>query len=343
MMKKILVLILCVLVYSALFAQSNEDKKTVFQLSFVPPLSTNGAYSYQYTNTVSLNLLVGVSRNEEAFTWGGISNIILNDAKGFQMAGLSNYVGNDGQGVQSAGLANVNKNKFSGFQMAGLANTASEMTGFQFAGLVNIAKEVNGLQIAGLVNIAKEVNGIQFAGLVNIADKSDCPIGLINIIKNGEMGVAVTYDALGSTIATFRSGGRYTYGIIGVGYNHKTENSSLVAEGGFGAHIPVTSWFRINNELKASTIGNDSDEPVLNTGYSLIPSFSPLMQSKNPLPLHRVQERIELFGGVGINYMMTKDVSNSKIFPNHSLWKKAESTKLQQLYIGYQFGIQYIF
>ena len=58
MMKKILVLILCVLVYSALFAQSNKDKKTVFQLSFVPPLSTNGAYSHQYTNTVSLNLLV---------------------------------------------------------------------------------------------------------------------------------------------------------------------------------------------------------------------------------------------------------------------------------------------
>ena len=128
MMKKILVLILCVLVYSALFAQSNKDKKTVFQLSFVPPLSTNGAYSHQYTNTVSLNLLVGISRNEEAFTWGGISNIILNDAKGFQMAGLSNYVGNDGQGVQSAGLANINKNKFSGFQIAGLANTASEMT-----------------------------------------------------------------------------------------------------------------------------------------------------------------------------------------------------------------------
>lgn len=315
MMKKILVLILCVLVYSALFAQSNEDKRTVFQLSFVPPLSTNGAYSHQYTNTVSLNLLVGISKNEEAFTWGGISNIILNDAKGFQMAGLSNYVGNNGQGVQSAGLANINKNKFSGFQMAGLANTASEMTGFQFA---------------GLVNIAKEVNGVQFAGLVNIADKSDYPIGLINIIKNGEMGVAVTYDVLGSTVATFRSGGRYTYGIIGIGYNHKTENNSLVAEGGFGAHIPITSWFRINNELKASTIGNDSDEPVFNGGYSLIPSF-------------RIGKHIELFGGVGINYMMTKDVSNSKIFPNHSLWKRTESTKLQQLYIGYQFGIQYIF
>ena len=71
-----------------------------------------------------------------------------------------------------------------------------------------------------------------------------------------------------------------------------------MAEGGFGAHIPVTSWFRINNELKASTIGNDSDEPVLNTGYSLIPSF-------------RIGKHIELFGGVGINYMMTKDVKQT--------------------------------
>ncbi len=104
------------------------------------------------------------------------------------MAGLSNYVGNDGQGVQSA-LANINKNKFSGFQMAGLAKYSFCNDRVQFAGLVNIAKEVNGLQVAGLVNIAKEVNGVQFAGLVNIADKSDCPIGLINIIKNGEMGL----------------------------------------------------------------------------------------------------------------------------------------------------------
>ena len=74
----------------------------------------------------------------------------------------------------------------------------------------------------------------------------------------------------------------------------------------------------------------DGCVPVLNTGYSLIPSF-------------RIGKHIELFGGVGINYMMTKDVSNSKIFPNHSLWKKTGSTKLQQLYIGYQFGVQYIF
>lgn len=327
---RFIVLMLCILTYGTLSAQTNDEKKTTFQLSFVPPLSTNGADASQYTNTVSLNLLIGISKNEEAIALAGLSNIILNDAQGLQMAGLGNYVGKDGKGLQSAGLLNVSRNKFSGMQMAGLTNITSDMKGFQFAGLANVAKEVNGFQMAGLVNVAKNVRGIQFAGLINIAENSDCPIGLINIIKNGEMGVAITYDALGSTVASFRSGGKYTYGIVGVGYNHETENNSMVAEGGFGAHIPITSWFRINNELKCSTIGNDSDEPVLNAGYSVIPAF-------------RIGKNVELFAGVGINYMETKDLSNHKIFPNHSLWKKTNSTKMQQLYIGYQFGIQYIF
>lgn len=344
-MKKVLALLLLLAAYSTLSAQTNAEKKTTFQVSFFPPLSTNGMYSHQYTNTVSINLLAGISENEEAFTWGGLANIILNDAKGFQMAGLANYVGNDGQGFQNAGLANINKKRFSGFQMAGLANTATEMngfqfsglmnkaedvSGFQFAGLINIAKDVHGVQLGGLINIAKNVRGVQFAGLINIAENSDCPIGLINIIKNGEKGIAVTYDAIGYTVVSFRSGGKYTYGILGVGYNHKSSNNSLVTEAGLGAHIPVTSWFRINNELKFTSIGNNTDEPVLNAGYSLLPAF-------------RIGKHIELFAGAGINYMGTKDMNNYKMFPNHSLWKKSGSTSLQQLYVGYQFGIQYIF
>lgn len=329
-MKKILTLLLCVLTYSTLSAQTSTEKRTTFQLTFFPPLSTNGMYSHQYTNTISINLLAGISQNEEAFTWGGLANVVLNDAKGFQMAGLANYIGNDGQGFQNAGLANINKNRFSGFQMAGLVNTASEMKGFQFSGLANIASDVNGVQFAGLINIAKDVHGVQFAGLINIAENSDCPIGLINIIKNGEKGIAVTYDAIGSTVVSFRSGGKYTYGILGVGYNHKSSNNSLVTEGGLGAHIPVTPWFRINNELKATSIGNNTDEPVFNAGYSLLPAF-------------RIGKHVELFAGAGINYMDTKDMNNLKMFPNHSLWKKSGSSRMQQLYIGYQFGLQYIF
>lgn len=344
-MKKVLALLLWLAAYSTLSAQTNAEKKTTFQLSFFPPLSTNGMYSHQYTNTFSINLLAGISENEEAFTFGGLANIILNDAKGFQMAGLANYVGNDGQGFQNAGLANINMKRFSGFQMAGLANIATEMnglqfsglmnkaedaSGFQFAGLMNKAEDASGVQFAGLINIAKNVRGVQFAGLINIAENSDCPIGLINIIKNGEKGIAVTYDAIGTTVVSFRSGGKYTYGILGAGYNHKSSNNSLVTEGGFGAHIPVASWFRINNELKFTSIGNNTEEPVFNAGYSLLPAF-------------RIGKHIELFAGAGINYMDTKDINNHEMFPNHSLWKKSDSKRLQQLYIGYQFGLQYIF
>lgn len=298
-MKKILVVMLCLCAHTV-FAQTQDSKKSPFQLSFVSPLGTNGLQSSQYTNTVSLNLLAGISKNEEAFTLGGLSNIILNDAKGVQIAGLSNYVGNEGRGFQLAGLVNVNKGGFSGFQLA------------------------------GLVNIAKDVEGVQLAGLINIAENSDCPIGLINIIKNGEMGIAVTYDGIGNVVASFRSGGKYTYGILGVGYNHKIDRTRLVTEAGLGAHIPVVKWFRINNEIKFSTIGCDSSKPVVNVGYYLLPAF-------------KLGNHFELFGGVSINYMESKNMNTENVFPNHSLWKSYSSTRLQQCYIGYQAGVQYIF
>lgn len=359
-MKKALLMSVCCFVACGLaFSQTDEIKKTAFQLSFVTPLGSNGLHSSEYTNITSFNILAGVSKNEEAFTFGGLSNIILNDAVGIQFAGLSNYVGNMGKGFQFAGLTNVNKNNFNGFQFAGLINTAGETKGFQFAGLSNIAGDVDGFQFAGLINKAKKVNvqfaglvntagdvsgfqfaglinraknvdGVQFAGLINIAENSDCPIGLINIIKNGEKSIALTYDATGSTVVSFRSGGKYTYGIIGLGYNHKVNENSFVTEAGFGVHIPCLSWLRINNEIKMTSIGSTSDEPVFNSGYSLLPAF-------------KIGKHYEVFGGVSINYMTTDNIENREIFPKRSLWKKNNSDRLQQVYVGYQVGVQYIF
>lgn len=390
MKKGLLAILFCMVTYGTAFSKTDESKKSAFQLSFITPLGTNGLHSSQYTNKASFNILVGTSKNEEAFTFGGLSNIIMNNAKGFQLAGLSNYVGNEGQGGQFAGLVNVNKNSFKGFQVAGLVNTAGNMNGFQLggltnvskdtrglqlaglvntagnmdgfqlggltnvskdtrgfqlaglvnssgnvdgfqlAGLTNVAKDVRGFQFAGLINIAKNVKGVQFAGLVNIAENSDCPIGLVNIIKNGEMGIALTYDGIGNAMVSFRSGGKYTYGILGIGYNHKAKDNSLVTEGGFGAHIPVVSWFRINNEIKVSSIGSNADTPILNAGYSLIPAF-------------KIGNHCELFAGASINYMKTWDLNNSNLFPKHSLWEKSSFSTLEQIYIGYLVGVQYLF
>lgn len=351
---------LCIMTSIFVFAQADESRKSAFQLSFFPPVSTNGLHASQYTNGASFNILVGISRNEKAFTFGTVSNIILNDASGFQFAGLNNYVANKGRGFQFAGLTNMNGGGFKGMQFAGLFNTAGETKGMQFAGLaniaegtdgvqfaglvnvaeniegaqfaglVNISRDIEGAQFAGLVNVAKEVDGAQFAILVNIAESSDWPFALVNIIKEGEKGLGVTYDMLGNVMLSFRSGGKYSYGILGVGYNHRTGGGGLVTEAGFGIHIPCVSWFRIKNEFKASSIGADTSNPAFNGGYYLLPAF-------------KIGNHCEIFGGANISYMTSLTSTNEGLFPSGSLWKRNNGSRLHQVYIGYQVGVQYLF
>lgn len=371
-------------------AQTDDDKQSAFHFSFIPPLSTHGTFAGEYTNQVSFNLLAGISKNEKAFTFGGLANIIYETANGFQFAGLCNYVGNKGHGMMFSGLINLVGNDYSGFlfsglmngtkqmkgiqfgglgniatdmkgfqfaglgniacgvsgfqfgglgniakqtkgfQFGGLGNIADEMKGFQFAGLGNIAGDVDGFQFGGLFNKAKKVSGVQFAGLFNIAESSDYPIALLNIIKEGEYALGVSYNDLGSTMLTLRSGGRVTYGILGIGYNHKTNDDGISIEGGFGVHLNITKWLRINNEIKGGSTNSFSSKSTFYTNYALMPAF-------------RVNPHFEIFGGPSLNYLNSDDPGNKDIFPNYSFWKKYSDSGLQQFYIGYQFGIQYIF
>ena len=301
-----------------------KGKSSYIQLSLVPPLSTNGFRSYQYSNHISINFLAGLSQNESGFALGGLANLVRGQSKGFMLAGLVNHVGNGGRGALFSGGMNIVYHSYSGWM---------------FAGLTNVAQDVDGFQFAGLLNKAKDVNGVQLAGLINVAENSDCPIGLINIIKNGEMGVAITYDEMGSALLSFRSGGKYTYGIVGMGYNHKTHGRSYAAQVGYGVHIPCTSWLRVNNELKVSCFGYSNDpliihddhlkNTVIHVGYSLLPAF-------------RLHSRVELFGGPSINYV-DAGWKNKETLPSHSLWDSSGSGRFRQIHLGFQAGVQYAF
>lgn len=314
-MKKIQSVFIILLTVFHLSAQMNQGKYVPFHFSFIPPLSSNGINASQYTNGASFSILAGMSANERNFTFASISNVIANEARGLQFAGISNYIGKQGQGVAFAGITNIAKGTYKGVQ---------------FAGLLNTSKDITGLQFAGLLNIAGKVRGVQFAGLLNIAEESDCPIGLVNIVKRGEMGIALTYDILGNGIVSFRSGGKYTYGIIGFGYNHKLSgDNKTVAEAGYGVHIPCYSWFQINNEFKVTSTAT-SDKPFLNASYSLLPSF-------------KIKKHYNIFGGASLNYSTTTEMDNQTLFPQNNLWKKQTDSRLQQLFIGYLVGIQYIF
>ena len=375
-MKKILLFAVCLLLSLNVFSQEKNFRPV--QINFGFPLSTtNVKKAKEYTNAFSINLLVGISKNEKSLALAGISNVIVNNATGLQIASVSNYIGNAGYGIAIAGVTNINKGSYNGIQasgvynysgsgygiavagvanmskgsyngiqvsgvynysgsgngiaVAGVANMSKgSYIGLQLSGVTNIAGDVKGLQFAGVMNIAKKVKGVQFATILNIAEESDFPIAFVNIIKNGKMGVALSYDMLNNTMLSFRSGGKYTYGILGVGYNNLVnDGSKIVAEAGYGIHVPITDWIEINNEFKAVSVGFSNDKICYNFSYLLAPSFTFL-------------NHYNVFGGASFNYLNTNYVNSNVLMPKNYFWSK-DGNYNQRMYIGYQIGLQYVF
>ena len=392
--KATIILLLANMLVATIFAQVEEEKKSAFQLSFVPPLSTQGTEAPKYTNAFSFNILAGVSKNVTSFSLSSLGMYVVNDLKGVHISGLATIARNNGGGImissllnrtkdfqgfqlsgllnmanktegfQISGLGNIAKADMEGFQLSGLINTAKhvdgsqmgglmnislDVEGFQISSLVNTAKNVEGFQLSGFINVAKDVNGFQIAGLMNIADNNEYPLGLINIIKNnGEMSLGVSYDEIGSTVLSFRSGGRILYGIVGIGFNHKFDND-MVVEAGLGWHIPVSSRFRVNCELMNDHFitmgerttsyydGGGSEKVVVNKGIEASHSRLSIMPAFKLLP------KWEIFAGPSFNYLESDNIGNESVFPNNSLWKKYTDNKLQQLYFGFSVGTHFIF
>ena len=388
---------------------SQEDKFRPVQINFGFPLSTiNMKEAKSYTNAFSINLLVGISKNERSLSLSCLSNIVANDATGLQIAGISNHIGNKGYGIAVAGIANtagfyngiqiggisnftkdsniglqiggianysgsakslmlggianITKDSNIGSQIGGIVNYSGSTKGLMLGGIANITKDSNigsqiggivnysgsakglmlggisnisgdfvGLQFAGIMNVAKNVKGVQFASIINIADDSDFPIAFINIIKNGKMGVSLSYDILNNTVLSFRSGGKYTYGILGVGYNAKVnDGSKIMAEAGYGIHIPVNHLFEINNEFKATSVGFSNDKTCYNFAYLLAPSVT-------------FWNHYNIFGGVSFNYLNSNYEDSNDLLPKKYLWSKDTNDNAQRMYIGYQIGLQYVF
>ena len=375
-MKKIIILIISLLLFLNVFSQ--EDKFRPVQINFGFPLSTiNMKEAKSYTNAFSINLLVGISKNERSLSLSCLSNIVANDATGLQIAGISNHIGNKGYGIAVAGIANTagfyngiqiggisnfTKDSNIGLQIGGIANYSGSTKGLMLGGIANITKDSNiglqiggivnysgsakglmlggisnisgdftGFQFAGVMNVAKNVKGVQFASIINIADDSDFPIAFINIIKNGKMGVSLSYDILNNTVLSFRSGGKYTYGILGVGYNAKVnDGSKIVAEAGYGIHIPVNHLFEINNEFKATSVGFSNEKTCYNFAYLLAPSVT-------------FWNHYNIFGGVSFNYLNSNYEDSNDLLPKKYLWSKDTNDNAQRMYIGYQIGLQYVF
>lgn len=151
-------------------AQSyGNAREATIQLTFIPPLGTNGTQAGQTINKISLNVLGGYALGLKGAEFGAIVNVNKEFVEGFQFAGITNYTHGTVNGFQFAGINNFNLGEAQAFQFAGIVNTSMSATrGVQGAGIVNFAWGQSSLiQAAGIVNVGENIFGAQLSGIGN--------------------------------------------------------------------------------------------------------------------------------------------------------------------------------
>lgn len=259
---------------------------------------------------------------------------------GAQAAGFANISTRSVTGAQAAGFVNVAKNvplQAGGFmnladtgkaQMAGFINVARKINGAQVSGYINIADEVRGAQVAGFINVARKVKGVQVSGLINIADSCDYPIGIINIIRHGEKALGVMVEETGTTFVTFRSGGKYLYGIYGIGYNGSNYRTIFASQAGLGAHLPLSKTIRLNAEATTTSLTNFNGSYDMQSGLKFFPSV-------------RIWN-LELFAGPSFNHAVSETYTGTP-FHHTTIWSYRGYYYTHELYVGLYGGIQFHF
>lgn len=309
------------------FAQQQNDALPLIHrpadIGLIYPISTNGRSAARYDNRLSLQAIAGVSGAVTGSAFAGVANIIRQNNRGAAFAGVLNLTGGAAKGAQFAGIANLVSGNAAGLQAAGIFNRSHNLQGVQLAGIGNItsgqhkAIQAAGIfnrassahtQIAGIINIAKKVSGLQLSGLINVADSSDYAVGFINLIKNGEKNIGISTDGNLNTMLSFYSGSRVFYGVIGIGYNLKSDYHLYALQGGIGAHL--FHWgnnFRLNAEALQ----------LVQTDFKNGHCFTYTLQA---LPEIKVGQRISVFAGPSLNLQL--DYSHGKFTEliSHHFW-----------------------
>lgn len=292
-------------------ATAQEGKTNQAHVGIVYPLSTNGNTASADTNNFSLHLIAGVSQQENVCLIAGISGVVKGNAYGTMISGISNHVGGNTTGVLVAGLLNQVKGQAKGIHVAGVVNKSGDAH----------------MQIAGLINIAKRVEGVQLAGLVNIAEQSDYPIGLINIIRDGERTIGLTVDETGGSMLALRSGGNVLYGILGLGYHFNYPEARYQLEGGLGAHLITANAFRMHAELASTAMTNFEDGVYGKQSLRILGGW-------------QVTPYVELIAGPTFNHLLF-DADQIDIRSGGYLWQSHGDDVFNGLYFGGIVGLQF--
>ncbi|GAB5538274.1 MAG: hypothetical protein Salg2KO_03770 [Salibacteraceae bacterium] len=166
-----------------------------YQITFVPPMSTNGFMASKTTHTVSLNIVAGYNGGVNGIEAAGFANVLVNDMKGTQAAGFANVVRGNMKGAQAAGFSNYVHGSSEGIMLAGFTNHSNHgARAVQAAGFSNQALgSVKGSQLAGFANMCKDsLSGLQASGFANYAGSHTSggqAAGFANVAKGDLQGV----------------------------------------------------------------------------------------------------------------------------------------------------------
>jgi hypothetical protein len=202
-----------------------------------------------------------VSDSVDAMQLAGFANVVSGTSNGWQAAGFLNVSTSTVNGAQMAGFMNLAGKNIKGGQIAGFYNQATDtLNGAQMAGFMNLSNGlVEGAQVSGFLNVAKRLKGTQF-GFINICDtlESGTPFGFLSIIrKGGFMALELSADETFYAGAQWKTGGKALYNIFNVSV--RPGNTTYWGWGyGFGSNLKSTGNFRINLDLTATHVNENS-------------------------------------------------------------------------------------
>ncbi|MFO0658927.1 MAG: hypothetical protein U0165_03705 [Polyangiaceae bacterium] len=244
-----------------------------------------GACGFRLSGIV--DLVVGGSMR--GLQVGGIGALTPGDVDGIQIGGIVGVVGGDTHGAQ-IGLIQVTRGALNGVQI-GAVEAAREVRGAQI-GVANVAVDVTGAQV-GLANVATgDVRGTQI-GVVNIAEDSDVPIGLINVMYKGHVGLQAVASESGHALGLIEHGGRVLHWLYGGGARGDGSGFRGVLAIGFGSTVfrrerlwldvdalalfePGEPFFKYQHQV--STLRLMATFPVLpHVGLTIAPTYNTLV------------------------------------------------------------------
>jgi hypothetical protein len=160
--------------------------------------------------SVGFNRVGGTASGLQSAVGG---NYVAGAMLGLQSSVGVNYVGGSMRGIQAAVFANSVSEEMVGLQAAVMVNYADRFKGAQ-VGIINVGGDSEGAQI-GLVNVGGTIKGAQI-GLVNVSDDVYAPIGLVNIVKNGENHLDLWTTTTEPYNLSLQLGSKHVYSIWGL-------------------------------------------------------------------------------------------------------------------------------